>query len=251
MANCVPCSAAFRGKGQAWIAEYPGESNPFRKLGNVTVLSYETSTSTESIPNMTTPGGGTCATAMMVDETTCTIETTDAACVENAALGMLGISVERIAGTLITAEEVNSYHGSPIWVSRMPDPAVAVIVEDITDTTTYVLNTDYVVDADTGYITTLSTGAITDGQVLHITYTTTSSFEITALQAGFKDYAIKFIGVNEFNGKRVESIWYKAKLSAAAAKSMISAEHVVLSLTGTLQNDPLHDGAPYQEVYQA
>ena len=47
----------------------------------------------------------------------------------------------------------------------------AVVVQDVTDTTTYVLDTDYALDAAAGRIQILDTGSITEGEVLHVDYT--------------------------------------------------------------------------------
>lgn len=248
MADCVACAAPFRGKGKVWISEY-GTPNKRRLLGNVMVMSYQTVTEQESIPDFSSAAGGTCATAQRVNETTCSLELKDAACPDNAALGMLGIATTVTAGTAIVAEEQESWHGGPVRTDSIPSLTVPLLVEDITDTTTYVLNTDYTV-SDHGYVIPLSTGAITDGQILHISYTTRGQTKVTALQAGFKDYEVFFEGVNEFkNNAPVEVTWFKAKLGAAAEKSAISDAAISLTLSGTLQNDPLHDGAPYTEDY--
>lgn len=248
MTSCTSCSGASRLTGKLEIAEYPGDINPFRNLGNATV-SYGAETETENVMDMTNPAGGVCATAMKTGVINFNAELSDAACPDNAALGMLGVKTTYTAGVVVTAEAQMSFHGYRFFLSRMPDPAVAVIVEDITDTITYVLGTDYTVDAE-GYITTLSTGTITDGQVLHVTYTTLGSISIDALKSVFKDYTVKFTGINDFNTKQVEVIWYKVKLAAAATKAVNTGEHVVLALNGVVQNDPLHDGTPWKEEYQ-
>lgn len=47
----------------------------------------------------------------------------------------------------------------------------AVVIQDDTDTTTYVLNTDYELDAALGRIRIIEGGAISDDDVLHVDYT--------------------------------------------------------------------------------
>lgn len=47
----------------------------------------------------------------------------------------------------------------------------SVVVTDVAGTTTYVLNTDYKLDADSGMIYIISGGAITNGQTIHVDYT--------------------------------------------------------------------------------
>ena len=50
----------------------------------------------------------------------------------------------------------------------------SVVVTDVAGTTTYVLNTDYKLDADSGMIYIISGGAITNGQTIHVDYTPTA-----------------------------------------------------------------------------
>ena len=50
----------------------------------------------------------------------------------------------------------------------------SVVVTDVAGTTTYVLNTDYKLDADSGMIYIITGGAITDGQTIHVDYTPTA-----------------------------------------------------------------------------
>jgi len=47
----------------------------------------------------------------------------------------------------------------------------SVVVQDVTDTTTYVAGTDYELDAANGRIRIISAGGIGDGDVLHVDYT--------------------------------------------------------------------------------
>ncbi len=49
--------------------------------------------------------------------------------------------------------------------------ATTVLVQDESDTTTYVEGTDYSFDAKSGYITIIEGGGISDGDVLHLTVT--------------------------------------------------------------------------------
>lgn len=50
----------------------------------------------------------------------------------------------------------------------------SVVVTNVAGSTTYVLNTDYKLDADSGMIYIISGGAITNGQTIHVDYTPTA-----------------------------------------------------------------------------
>jgi len=54
------------------------------------------------------------------------------------------------------------------WISLGKRKLSSVVVKDATDAITYVLNTDYVLDASAGLLMALSTGAIADAAILHV-----------------------------------------------------------------------------------
>ncbi len=58
------------------------------------------------------------------------------------------------------------------WVSMAQNRVIAgtVVVQDATDTTTYVEGTDYVIDYELGRLYTLAAGSISDGVTLHVDY---------------------------------------------------------------------------------
>jgi hypothetical protein len=72
------------------------------------------------------------------------------------------------------------------WCVLANQVVSSVVVKDSTDTTTYVLNTDYQIDAESGAIRPLSTGNISADAVLHVSYhkaALTALHEIKLLQA--------------------------------------------------------------------
>ncbi len=74
----------------------------------------------------------------------------------------------------------------------------SVVVTDTAGTTTYVLNTDYKLNATLGRIYIIPSGAITDDQVIHVDYTPTagSRTQVTSGTAGRLTGAIRFIAAN-------------------------------------------------------
>ena len=54
------------------------------------------------------------------------------------------------------------------WISLGKRKLSSVVVKDVADAITYVLGTDYVLDADAGLLMALSTGAIVEADVLHV-----------------------------------------------------------------------------------
>lgn len=89
----------------------------------------------------------------------------------NLAWALSGSKTERTgSGADITAEAVTALAAGEYAVLAYRDVS-AVVVQDVTDTTTYVLDTDYKLDAKLGLITIIDGGAITASDVLHIDYT--------------------------------------------------------------------------------
>lgn len=60
--------------------------------------------------------------------------------------------------------------GNPMGVTEVS----SVTVTNTAGSTTYVLNTDYALDADSGMIYIIPAGAITNGQTIHVNYTATA-----------------------------------------------------------------------------
>jgi len=98
--------------------------------------------------------------------------TTDNITGENLALVFLGDSsvYTQSAGSIPSSTAENLTAALDVWVSLDNESITDVVVKDVTDVTTYVLDTDYELDASGGRIKALSTGSISDEDVLHVTY---------------------------------------------------------------------------------
>lgn len=124
--------------------------------------------------------------------TTTSIDATLAVTVDN-------ISINNVKNYLL-AEEVTLAQTAGIWDSGT-ELALAVaaldewhdmgkmmlssiVVKDETDTDTYVLGTDYEINTDMGMIRPLSTGAILQDEVLHITGSYAAGTSVVQLLAG-------------------------------------------------------------------
>lgn len=121
---------------------------------------------------------------------------------ESMALALLGsdASVTQASGTLSAAAITNK---KGFWVSLGKEAIDdVVLVEDVTDATTYVEGTDYILNRPLGLIKVLTTSAIVDAAVLHVTadYAATSGTLISG--ATSTDVRAKFIfdGINQADG---------------------------------------------------
>jgi hypothetical protein len=74
----------------------------------------------------------------------------------------------------------------------------SVVVTNVAGSTTYVLNTDYALDAASGMIFIITAGAITDSQTIHVDYTPTAGARdlVTSGTSGAIDAEVFFVADN-------------------------------------------------------
>ena len=110
------------------------------------------------------------------------------------------------------------------------------LVQDNTDTTTYVLGTDYLIDYELGMIKALTSGAIGADEVLHIgmDYAAESGTQINAGVRSSVICAITGKGRNLETGQSVKIHIPKAVLSPSAGIDMMGREHWVPEFGGNV-----------------
>ena len=128
---------------------------------------------------------------------TITMEPIDA---EHVPLPSTGTTA-RVTIATVSDELVTAHHD--LWVRRDNIKVSAVVVgDDATPTITYVLDTDYELNPETGSIRVLSTGAITDLQVVFVDYTFATYDQIEAITSSIApERWILFEGLNIADGE--------------------------------------------------
>ncbi|MCB1890368.1 MAG: hypothetical protein KDH20_22370 [Rhodocyclaceae bacterium] len=88
---------------------------------------------------------------------------------EGLTLALMGeqAAINQGAGTM-TDEVLVAAHDKWVSLANRNIVAAGLTVQDVTDVTTYVLGTDYEINYRLGMIRALSTGAIGDGDTLHV-----------------------------------------------------------------------------------
>lgn len=122
-------------------------------------------------------------------------------------------------------------------VSRSLDEATPPVVKDETDTTTYVLDTDYEIDYRVGRIKVLSGGSISDGDTLHVGSTwlaITGGYKIDGLEVNKLEAYIRLIGEDQANSRNCEVIVYKAQIEPGGDMNWLSEDYVDLEFTGKI-----------------
>jgi len=151
------------------------------------------------------------------------------------AMAFLGEDADiSIAGSSVTDEALTAKLDK--WVEVAFRDISTVIVTDSTGTTTYVLDTDYIVHARLGMIQALSTGAITEDESLLVDYAYAgeSGYRVEGATKPTIRAKLKLDGKNFANGKACIVEVYEAQLAPDSAVDFLSDEFSVLELTGTM-----------------
>lgn len=147
---------------------------------------------------------------------------------KNVARALKGlITTRNISSTTITAQAVvlgKFGEFSEIGKEDLSD----VVVKDATDTTTYVLNTDYTLEPTLGLIAPISGGGIAEDATVHVSATCAANTDQrVAIGSGATEkYAIKGKMIDKFTGKT-------AKLFLRSVLFVSKKEVVLASGTGT------------------
>ena len=157
---------------------------------------------------------------------------------ETLAWALMGEAVALTAGS--GAVDV----GTPESVTAVLDEFVrlahgdvsSVVVKDDTDTTTYVAGTDYEVNAALGMIKALSTGDISDDDVLHVSYSyaAETGYQVNIGTKSLIRVAVLIDGEDEFTGEACKAEFYSVVLASGTEIGVISEpenDHEVLSFS--------------------
>lgn len=163
------------------------------------------------------------------------------------ALGLMGTvaALSQGAGSLVA---------SPItakldkWVALTKASLTGVVtVKDVTDTTTYVEGTDYIVNRQLGRIKALAGGAIANSEVLHVScaYAAIAGSSILGVQSSNLRVRFTLDGVNQADQTNVIVHVWEAVLSAADALDFLSGKFAEVKLQGRMKT-PVGYSTPLQ-----
>ena len=208
-----------------------------RNIG-LTTLSHGTVTSGPFIVGETVTGGTSTATGI--------VAAVGADYVQVATSGTF-VSGETITGG--TSSATADLNAAPVFVAGV------LLVQDDSDTTTYVAGTDYTVDTSLkddkiGRILVIDGGAIAEGDVLHvtfgcqaITYTEIQAFSETQLEG-----KLRFVSDNPAGLQQELQIW-RASLAPEGDTAMIGDDWSTLSFTAEILKDATgHPDSPYMNI---
>ena len=146
------------------------------------------------------------------------------------AIAFMGESAAKaISETTITDEDVVAVLGGSARLAQ--GAATAVVVQDETDTTTYVEGDDYTVETGPGFtlLTFPKTSSITDAATLHVGYTSgaDTGYKITGGTKPSKKIAILFDGRNQFTKEEVLIDIFEGTIKPAGGFDVMSKDPAV------------------------
>jgi hypothetical protein len=150
-----------------------------------------------------------------------------------------------VTGSTVTDEVVTVAAAGLDQKYALAHPGVtSVVVKDdvagAPGTTTYVVDTDYTVDAVNGAITPLSTGAITAAEVLHVAYTFASYTQMDAfMSSAAPERWLRFEGLNTVDDSKVVIDIFKAQFDPLTGYGLLNEDLASVDMKGTILADPL------------
>jgi hypothetical protein len=120
--------------------------------------------------------------------------------------------------------QLGSNTSNPLGVQNVS----SVVVTDVAGTTTYVLNTDYRLDAARARIYIIPGGAINNGQTIHVDYTPTAGTitRVSSGSTGSQTGAIRFIAYNAGGTTNRDLYIASANLAPSGELPMITEDEV-------------------------
>lgn len=203
-----------------------GTSDPILDVGDVDECTITREIEEKTIPNLR-GGGGNAAKYQRIVSINVAFVFRDLVAARLAQ--MLRGTVTDVAASSSSSEVHTARHGGYIPLDFV-DPT-SVVIKDDTDTTTYVLDTDYIMGYNGPEI--LATGSIGDSDTVHISYDYSAQKVIEAFTEGASQWEVYIDGINDAeSGERFDLAVWKWEPGIAEELNMLSQEYASLNSAG-------------------
>ncbi len=248
--SCVS-NEYFSGQGSILIAEkdaVTGEPQGFVPVGNVSSL-------TVGIETTVFQHKESCTGVRGVDKEIVQEVAVNVAFVmesinkENLALAAYGTDATVATGTA-SDEELQLFHDKWMPMDNIKVSNV-VVGDDASPSTTYVLDTDYEINLETGSIKALSTGSITDGQVVFLDYDYAAYDSVEALiSSAAPERWVRFEGLNTADADNPVVVdIYRGSVKPLAELALINEELAEMAVeVSALSDSTRSSGSKYFTV---
>lgn len=231
----------YSGQGSLYVAQRDASGNPqgFLPIGNVPDLTIDIETTNFEHKESETGSRLTDLTIVKEKKGKFSFKLENLS-LDNLALGLWGTKATVAAGTAVSETIAIPTAGLDLrYMLGNPDVS-NVVVKDATDVTTYVVDTDYKVDALNGVITPLSTGTITAGASIHVTYDHAGHTKMDAFtSAAAPERWLRFEGLNTVDNSRVVIDIFKAQFDPLTGYGLLNEDLGSVDMKGTILADTL------------
>ena len=203
-----------------------------RDVGNASGVKIDIEQETKSQPNYR-GGGGNSAEVTKIKSVKLSATMNDFSN-ENMALGLRG-KVEVVAAGSVDDEPLTAVLDGLCDTTKMIDTSIAPVLKNEAGTTTYDVDVDYIVSA--GGIRPLSTGAMTEGQAIKVSYTSKAGNALQALVESGKDVKVVIDGIYDATGKPWTLKFYKWKPSPTSSLDLIGDDFGSFDIEGGVLAD--------------
>ncbi|MGE4572521.1 MAG: hypothetical protein AB7E09_07245 [Candidatus Izemoplasmatales bacterium] len=241
------------GRGKIYFDRFDatGARTGLLDLGNAPAFSINIET--EKLDHYSSRSGLRVKDKSVILETNITVNfTLDEINVENLKLAFLGDTqgYTQTSGSA-SSESVTAIHDR--YVELEHRRVSNVVVKDSGEVTTYVEGTDYLVDASAGMILALSSGSITDGEGLSVSYDYASidGQEIQAVTNPTVNGFLKFVG-EPAAGLAYEGRFWSVDLTANGEVGFITeSDWAQINYTAEIAKDEInHPDSPYFSLFK-
>jgi len=146
-------------------------------------------------------------------------------------------ATSQTAGNDATPQDVIAVLGGWVDMGHMKlDPATPPVVQDETDTTTYVEDTDYEIDYQGGWLHALEGGAITDAETLHVvnTWLAYTGWKVTANTKTQVNVKIEMLTENKAGSALGKLTVHKVQLETSEDLAWLSEEYIDFGFGGNI-----------------
>ena len=156
--------------------------------------------------------------------------------IANLVLGLWG-EQSAVTGAAITNEAVTAHLGKRTALKHLQISAVTVT--DVAGTTTYTVDTDYVIDAANGALDIPTDSTIAEGETIHVDYTHAAYTDLQAFtQTTPPERFLRFEGINTVDDKPVIVELFRAVFDPLTGYELINEELGSLEMRGNVLADP-------------
>lgn len=203
-----------------------------RDCGNVSGVKLAIEQETKSLPNYR--GGGGYADEVTLIKAVKLSATFYDFNNENLALAMRG-KIDVLTSAAVVDEVLVAVLDGLAQTAKMIDTTTPPVVKNQAGDTTYVLDEDYIVSA--AGIRALSTGAITAGQQLTVSYTSQAGNALQALTESGKTVSVVIDGINDSTGKPWMLKFYKWKPTPTSGLDLVGTDYGSFDIEGAVLAD--------------